>query len=147
LVLLADVCGLLVEAAQADVKVLLVPKIEKLPAPVGEIGMADVNRRDERTVPAGQFAVHRNRHLRLRDQSNNGLLLGRRSTAGESADKDQEDLQLPLRGHLASSLRFRGRDGAAPRRYFFNTSPGNSNTAWVSFPSAFVSHWSDPLHQ
>ena len=49
----ADVGRLLVEAFQADVEVLVVPEVEELPAPVGEIRVADMNRRDEGPVPVG----------------------------------------------------------------------------------------------
>ena len=82
----ADVGWFLVEAFQADVQVVVVPEVEELPAPVGEIGVADMNRGDESTVPVGQLAVEFQGFLGLGDQADDGLVLG----VGGSSEK-QED--------------------------------------------------------
>ena len=58
---------MLIEAAQADVEVILVPEKENLPTPVGEVRMADVDRRYEGPVPLVKASVERNGLLSLRD--------------------------------------------------------------------------------
>ena len=67
---------MLIEAAQADVEVILVPEKENLPTPVGEVRMADVHRRGEGPLPLVQPAVQRDGLRGLRDQAGDGLLRG-----------------------------------------------------------------------
>src|SRR5205085_2736287 len=89
---------------QADVEVLLVPQVEELPATVGEVGMADVDGRDESAFPASQLPVHHNRLLRLRDQADDGLLLGvARSRSKEEDDGEEAGARENAHGWLPDS--------------------------------------------
>src|SRR5439155_23077259 len=72
-----DVSRLLVEALQADVQILLIPQEQELTAAVGEVGVADMNRRHEGALPIVQPSVHGDRSG-LRNQANEGLLLSER---------------------------------------------------------------------
>ncbi len=103
LVVRADVGRVLVEAAQADVKVLLIPEEKELPATVGEVGMADVDRGHKGSVPIGQRAVHRDRLVRFRDQADDGILLGGGSTRGEGTPKNHQEEPFSMPNHIGST--------------------------------------------
>ncbi len=104
LIVRADVGRVLVEAPQADVQVMVVPKEEKLPTSVGEIGMADMDRRDERPVPLVKVAVHLNWLLSPRDQTDDRLLLPISGAGRKSPQHKKENCRFPGTVHFGSSL-------------------------------------------
>src|SRR5262249_27500922 len=97
----ADVRRLLVEAAQADVEVFVVPQVEELRAPVGEIRMADMDRRDKSAIPAREFAVERDGLLRLRYQADDRLFPRHNWGNGAAEDRQCEHF---LPGHMQPRL-------------------------------------------
>ena len=87
----SDVGRVLIEAAKTDVEIVVVPKIQEFGASIGEVGMADVDRRDKCSVPVVELAVHLDRLRGLRNQADNRLLLsvGDGRNQGEEQDSPE----------------------------------------------------------
>src|SRR5262245_23569194 len=82
--------GFLVQAAEADVQVVVVPEVQKLGTSVGKVGMADVNRRDKGTVPFVQLAIERDGFWRFGDQAKHGLVLAVEIGGGKDECGEQQ---------------------------------------------------------
>src|SRR5262249_24680551 len=103
LVVGADVGRLLVQAAQADVQVLLVPQKKELSSPIGQVGMADMHGGHESPGPTGQFALHRDRLLGLRNQADDGLVFSHGSAGRNGSDEEYEDQHSSTQDHVVST--------------------------------------------
>lgn len=97
----SDMRRFLIQAAQADVEVLVVPQEEELPASVEEIRMADMDGRDECPVPLIELTVEFDRLRRLRYQADDRLLL---SGSSAGSKKNDENGYLPRLRHVAILL-------------------------------------------
>src|SRR5262245_22522427 len=71
----AEMSGVLIQAAQADVEVLLVPKEQELATSVSEIRVRNMDWRNKGSFPIGQLAVECHRPLHLRNKADDGLFL------------------------------------------------------------------------
>src|SRR5579862_2629288 len=89
-------CRFLIETAHADVEILFIPQEEKFRAAIGEIGMANVNRRDERALPVVEFAVHLDRFLGLGNEADEWLVVGTGVDGLETQHEKRNDQQTPL---------------------------------------------------
>ena len=93
----SDVDRMLVEAAQTNVEIFVVPQIQKLGATVVEVGMADVNWSDERPIPVVELALHLDRLRGLGNQAKDrfvGSLDERREHREKQSDDEGRAVQF-----------------------------------------------------
>jgi hypothetical protein len=76
LIVWSEMRWMLIEAAEPDVKILLVPEKKELAASIGEVGMSYVDGRNESAVPVVEFAIQDDLLLRLRNQTNDLSMAG-----------------------------------------------------------------------
>ena len=82
-VVFANMSRLLIQAAQADVENFVVPEVQELAAPVGEIRVPDVHRRNESSCPVVELTIEGNRLPDLRYQTDDGLVLSAHDPGGD----------------------------------------------------------------